>query len=146
MTGTCPPGIPRSAKVRRSPGCSRVCQDKGGARVGVQNQVGGPFPWLAGCQPPKGFLSSQFSVTRSDIREHLQPSELRTVVVAQASCGGTGHSSYSRSPAGGPSRHQWGQVPSLLLLGSQRDPDDALQCPASSPCDYGVAGLRNPED
>ena len=62
-----------------------MCQGKGGARVGVQNQG---LVLLPGLQGANHQSDSSHSTFQSDIREHLQLSELCTVVAAQASCHG----------------------------------------------------------
>lgn len=85
MTGTCPPGLPRSARGRHTSGCRGVCPSKGGARVGVQNQGLVLLPGLQGANHQSNPSHSTF---QSDIREHLQISKLCTVLAAQASCQG----------------------------------------------------------
>ena len=80
-----PPKAPTLSKGEALIRLQGVCQGKGGARVGVQNQGLVLLPGLQGANHQSDCSHSTF---QSDIREHLQLSELCTVVAAQASCQG----------------------------------------------------------
>ena len=85
MTGTCPPRLPRSARGRHSSGCRGCARAKEGLEL--ESKTRG-WSFSLACRVPTTKAIPLIPLFQSDIREHLQLSELCTVVAAQASCQG----------------------------------------------------------